>query len=243
MTQTFASFWFGGALSPHSQLCVQSFLDHGHQFRIYSYDANLAVPDGCHVADASQIYNSDKVFFYKGAGEKVSAFSNMFRYRMIFETGICWVDTDVLCTSSTFPHSEYLFARQDDEYFNGAVLRFPRGHEAMRLAAEYCWDVRKTAKWGDLGPRLLTQIVNEYRMESLAVDKQLIYPLHWKEAMLVLDPGKGQQVSQRVTGAVAVHLWNEIFTRNGVDKRALPPEGSYLAQAVERHRSGKYFSK
>ncbi len=242
MGQDFASFWFGGSLSPHSRLCIQSFLDHGYHFALYSYDPALEVPEGCILKDASEIYDRDRVFFYQGDGEKVSAFSNMFRYRMIYETGTCWVDTDVLCTGDAFPTDQFVFARQDDEFINGAVLRFPAGHEAMQLAAEYCWEVRDRANWGDLGPRLLTRVIEEYDLEGAACPTEAIYPIHWREAMWVLDPTLKATVDARVSRAATVHLWNEIFTRNGVDKRALPADGCYLREVVERHRASAFFA-
>jgi hypothetical protein len=247
MGQKFASFWFGGDLPSYSKLCIQSFLDHGHSFHLYSYDSDLKVPDGCVLHRAAEIYSRDKVFFYRGDeyrgdGEKVSAFSNMFRYRMIHETGVCWVDTDVLCVSPAFPTSEFLFAREDVEFFNGAVLRFPAGHEAMRLAAEHCWEVRSVAKWGDLGPRLMTRLIAEYGLEGRATPTQLIYPLHWREAMLVFDPAEKARVFERTTGSLTLHLWNEILTLNGIDTMAPPPAGSYLAETIERHRANGLFS-
>lgn len=234
MSQRFASFWHGGDLSPHAHLCIKSFLDFGHEFHLYTFDRRLRVPSGCQLRDAADFYSEDEVFYYRG-GTKVSAFSNMFRYRMIYETGVCWVDTDVLCMTENFPEAEYIFARQDKNFFNGAVLRLPLGHEAMHLAAEYCWELRESSNWGDLGPRLLTKVIAEYGLEAKGVATSLIYPIHWREAMWALDPEQISEVMRRSEGALTFHLWNEVFCRNGVDNRVLPLDGSFLANAIVRH--------
>lgn len=232
----FASFWYGGQLDPYGQLCVRSFLDHGHDFTLYAYGRTIDVPKGCIIRDAAEIYPEDQVFFYQGGpGGKVSAFSNMFRYKMIAETGKCWVDTDVVCLSDEVPETPYLFARQDDEFFNGAVLRFPIGHEAMSLAAEYCWEARLSAKWGDLGPRLMTRIIDEYDLSGEATPTRIIYPLHWREAGKLFDPEARDDVAERVDEAALLHLWNEIIGRLGIDKNSPPPSGSYLADIFDRY--------
>lgn len=96
----FASFWRDPALSAYEHLCISSFIKAGHEYFLYTYDPNLEVPEECELRAATEFYSQDKVFFYQQtAAPKVSAFSNMFRYRMVHETGYCWVDTDILCLS------------------------------------------------------------------------------------------------------------------------------------------------
>jgi hypothetical protein len=239
----FASFWYQGALTGFEYLCIKSFLDYGHEFFLYTYDDELLTPPGCVVRTAHEFFDEDAVFFYsKNAEKKVSAFSNMFRYRMIYETGLCWVDTDVLCLSENFPMPSYMFARQDSEFYNGAILRLPVGHEAMHLAAEYCWAVRESAVWGDLGPRLVTKIVDEYDLESQACPTEWFYPVHWRNALKLLDPASEKDLTKQIENAHLIHLWNEIFSRHGVNKKKLPPDGSFLANAVERHRVEEQFA-
>lgn len=234
---TFASFWFGDRLSGYEVLCIQSFLDHGHEFHLFTFGEGLRVPSGCIRRDAAEIVAGNRVFFYddKLARGRVSAFSNMFRYQMIHDSGTCWVDLDVLCLDGRIETGDYVFAPQDEFFYNGAVLKFPPGHEAMRLAAEYCWEVRAEARWGDLGPHLLTSLVEDYDLTAHAWPKEIIYPVHWTEAEITLRPEHTEEVARRAADAKFLHLWNEMFTRAGVDKNRPPPAGCYLAEAVRRH--------
>lgn len=241
MTIEFASFWYGGPIPALSKHCLKSFITHGHVFRLFTYDKALVAPEGVIVCDASELYPESSVFFYQGGGGKVSAFSNMFRYRMIYETGYCWVDTDVICNSETFPLSDYLFAQQDAEFYNGAILRFPAGHEAMRLAAEYCWEVRDSARWGDLGPRLFTSIIAEYGLHQKSTETRLLYPIHWREAMTLYDPLQREAIESKVRSALTIHLWNEILSRNRIDPNTMPPSGSYLEVSTRVSGSQIYF--
>jgi hypothetical protein len=40
----FQAFWFGNRLGPCERLCMKSFLDHGHEYDLYSYTP-LLVPE------------------------------------------------------------------------------------------------------------------------------------------------------------------------------------------------------
>ena len=41
-----ASLWIGGRLSFLEQVCLKSFVDHGHRTILYTYGAVAGVPDG-----------------------------------------------------------------------------------------------------------------------------------------------------------------------------------------------------
>ncbi|MCX5578959.1 hypothetical protein [Kaistia terrae] len=232
----FASFWYGQPLSAYEHLCISSFIKAGHSFDLFSYDLEINAPDGCKVRSASEIYPKDKIFFYNEMPTpKVSAFSNMFRYRLVYETGCCWVDTDVLCLNASLSllESEILFARQDAQFHNVAVLRFPAGHEAMRLAAEYCWERRNVSRFGDLGPGLFTQVVAEYGLEEWSRPSSTLYPVHYLESAALFDPQRLDWVLEQISQSDMLHLWNETFDRIGFDKIHRPPPGSYLATVLE----------
>ena len=127
--QTFQAFWFG-QLTACERLCIKSFLDNGHRYVLYSYDRDVDVPGGTEIADAGQIYPRDPVFFY--ANGSVSAFSNMFRWRLLYEKGGWWVDTDVFCLTPRLPSEPYAWAQQEPGIVNGAILKFPKNDALCR---------------------------------------------------------------------------------------------------------------
>ena len=95
----FQSFWAGPSLSPYEHLCLTSFIDRGHAFDLYTFDANLAVPAGVQLRDAATILDQSEYFVYEnGPGRgSPSAFANLFRYKLLQDKGGWWVDTDVIC--------------------------------------------------------------------------------------------------------------------------------------------------
>ena len=68
---------------------MRSFINHGHSFDLYTYDLKMTVPGGVRLKDASQILKKRDYFTYKtGPGKgSPSAFSNLFRYKLLYERG------------------------------------------------------------------------------------------------------------------------------------------------------------
>src|SRR5690242_7467336 len=113
------SFWHGANLPRHCTLCLKSFVDLGHQFHLYTYDDGVAVPEGITLRDAREVLPESSVFFYQigdGVGS-VAGFSNRFRYKLLLEQGGWWVDTDVLCLSSTLPAQDIVFGEESAKRF------------------------------------------------------------------------------------------------------------------------------
>jgi hypothetical protein len=129
-TNTVRMLWHGSPLSLYEELSLLSFVRCGHDVEIYSYD-NLKVPDGVKLRDANEILAEKDVFCYTDGLAKgsFSAFSNLFRFKMLFEKGGIWSDPDVLCLRSLHALSDASVGRVGSKNFlNGAVLKFAKGN-------------------------------------------------------------------------------------------------------------------
>lgn len=234
----FQSFWHGKRLSPYQWLCLTSFRDHGHEFVLYSYD-RIEVPDGIHLRDAAELLPRNRVFFYSrgpGAGS-VSAFSNLFRYRLLHDKGGWWVDADVICLSRDVPADDIVFGWQDRSrtLVGSAILKFPREHRFVAELSKRAQEMGAQVKWGEAGPDLVTKLVREQGLDHLAKDASLIYPLEPADAMHVLMPWYRGVIREKIGGAVFLHLWNEILRRSSVLDAVAPPDHSFLAELCARH--------
>ena len=76
-------------------LSMKSFLHNNHNYHLYTYGDIGNIPEGVLVKDANKILPEKDIFRYQNGS--VSAFSNVFRYKMLFEKGGYWVDTDLVC--------------------------------------------------------------------------------------------------------------------------------------------------
>jgi hypothetical protein len=232
----FKSFWFGESLTPYEVLCIQSFLDHGHTFCVYSYD-RLELPKGAESRDAREILPREEVFFYqRGPGKGgVSAFSNRFRYALLLEEGGWWVDMDMVCLSANYPESQTFFAVEEQGRVNNALLRFPRGHAVMKDCAEFANATGKNIEFGATGPQLLSDTLAKHTLMEMASTSDTCYPVHWRDYLMPFDPAMRSAVENCTGNSIAFHLWNEMLRRIRLDKQKEPPKGSFLDSLFLQH--------
>ncbi len=231
----FATFW-QGPLDPLIYSCLASFPHFGARLRLYSYDSACEVPPGVEWADARDICpNESLVGRYIADGQRSFAkFSNLFRYRMIRKTGLCWVDTDMLCLRAPdFLASPMVFGRQLEPShswtINNAVLKLPPRHPILGdLIKRAAAVVDVDQPWGIIGPALLTELAKKHRIDHHARDIEAFYPVSSDDCWKPLLPEACSEIRAATSAANFLHLWHESFRRHGLDKWAAPPPGSFL---------------
>ena len=234
---TFSSFWYGPSLSPIEWLCLSSFTDRGLDFYLYTYDNNLDAPDGVILKDARAVYPEDDIFFYQhGPGKgSVSAFSNLFRYKLLHEFGGWWVDMDVLYTGAPLPSGPTFYGYQDASIINGAILHFPEKHPLAAAFLKEAETLGEDVTWGQPGPQLITRVIEQQDLTDDSYPPEYAYPVSWQDAPIFYDPEKRGDIEDKLTESNApfVHLWNEILGRVGIQKSIAPPKGSYIDKVAE----------
>jgi hypothetical protein len=237
----FGSFWHG-PLNSFVYACLASFPQAEASLRVFSYDRHIELPPGVCLADARTISPDESLIhrFIANGKPSLATFADMFRYRMMQQTGCCWVDTDMLCLSRpAFKNDGFLFCRQADavgtSLVNNAILRLPSRHPALaelEATAEAAIDVDQ--KWGAIGPFLLTPVLAKYDLTQHALDSHVCYPIEPEQFWKLFLPGYREWADSRVRGASFVHLWSEAIKWSGYDFWACPPVGSYLHEAFGR---------
>jgi hypothetical protein len=232
----FQSLWWGDSITPYEAVCMRSFIDHGHSYHLYSYFPDLKVPDGVVLRDAAELLPKADYFEYTGPGkDSPSAFSNLFRYKLLATHGGWWIDTDVICLSDQISPCNHFFAFESDDIVNGAVLYFGPADPVMIRCLGEVLAIRGHAEWGDLGPRLITKVLRDCGLIAQARPKDSCYAVGWKDALDLLDPSQADSIIERTKSAPFIHLWNEIYRRGGIDKTLRPAPGSFLRQIADRH--------
>lgn len=248
--QPFATFWHG-PLDALTAACMASFPHFGAHLRVYCYDDAVKPPAGVERADARLVCPDDTlVGRYIAAGKpSIATFADMFRYRMIRETGLCWVDSDMLCLRAPdFADDPIVFARQSpyrgEAVVNNAVLKLPPDDPTLNelvAKAEAAADTDQS--WGAIGPFLLTEIAERNGVARLARPFQDFYPVEpghfWKPFL----PAFRAEVEDATRAATFLHLWSELIARSGYDRSIGPPAGSFLHAAFARQGSLAGFSR
>ena len=224
----FSTCWIGGRLLPLAHVCINSFVAHAFDVDLYTYGPVHDAPEGIALRDAESILPRRELFIAHGGVETSTEF---FAYRLLHDVGGWVFDNDVLCNSFDVPDAEVVFAEEIAGKINNAVLRFPKGHAAIRDLLAYVATVDPaTAPWGTTGPLALTKIFGGHpALHGRKLPMETIYPLHWKDAPKVLFPEFTDEVLERTARSPFIHLWGSALREIAFDfTRSRPLPGSYL---------------
>jgi|ERR1700722_15052803 len=222
MNEIIQSLWIGRPLSLIEQLSITSFLQNGHEYHLYCYDEVKNIPAGAILRDAAEILPVSEIFYYRcGAGKgSVSAFSNLFRYKLLLEKGGWWADADVVCLRPFHFAEPLIFASERTPaaiQATNAIFRLPPGHAVARLCYDAaCREDRATLTWGKSGPLLIDRIVRETSLQHFIKAPEVFCPLdNWKWKTLL---EKANPQEPLFTGdSHAIHLWHEHWRRAGLE--------------------------
>lgn len=223
--------WVEGPLSTLERLSIASFLANDHAVHLFTYGDVPNVPDGARVMNANDVLpdGPQRRVLQRGIGAGSWAFfSDLFRYRLLYDRGGLWCDTDIVCLRPlTFTlERPRFFATERTPQASGAgslpvrvascamqaPARDPLLLECFERAAGVDGDA---VPWGSAGPELLTRLINERQLAAELLAPDVFCPIdHWNFISLF-------QGVQLIAGeAYAVHFWNELWRRNFCDKNA-----------------------
>ena len=227
--------WIGNSLSLMEQLSIRSFIANGHEYHLYVFEDVANVPKGVILMDGKEIISADRIFKYK-EHDSVSAFSNLFRYKLLQKRGGFWVDTDLVCLKPFQFFGDYVFAQEeltdDAKRIGTDVIRVPPASEFIQFCLETSEAKNPDSlRWGEIGPDLITAAVPKFGLNRYVQPYTIFNPInwwHWQD--FIHDDIKTQFRIKRKLKAEchSIHLWHEMWRRNGVDKdQTYPPKSLY----------------
>jgi hypothetical protein len=228
------SFWHG-PFSPYEALCLSSFVAAGVEVELFSEAPVAGLPDGVRRRNAREILDQEVAFYrHEFDGPSPSLHSNHFRYTLLEKLGGWWIDTDAMLIASSLPAANIFIARQSDRELNSSVMRFPPGHPMMKVARQRTAARLENARWGETGPKLLTELQPAYAPDMPIAPRQSCYAIGAEEFEKFLLPEARDEVDERTSDSTFVHLWNEMWRKAGVPKNIAPPRGCWLDGMFER---------
>jgi hypothetical protein len=241
--------WIGGALSLLEQLSLASFVKNGHAVHLYVYNRVSNVPAGVTIIDGREIIDEKRIFKYKNEGS-YAGFSNVFRYKLLLDRGNYWCDLDVICLRPFDFDRDYVFSGAikrmllgvlgAQTFIQSCVIKCPTGSDIMR----YCYET-STSKdpnslaWGEIGPNLLQEAVQRFGHRGDVVPHGTFTTVDWMRAKRFVSGSPVVAVVERLKIAryrsYAVHLYNEVWRRNGLDKNGTFPNISIFEELKRRY--------
>lgn len=146
------ALWIGGSLTWLEQLCLKSFVHHGHDTYLFTYGDVKNIPEGVIVRDGRDVLDTDNFILHERT-QSVALFSDLFRFHMIkANPEIIYVDTDVYCVKPIDISSPYIFGYQsylnpERSVVNGAVLKLPGDSKLLHSMLEFMKDEYPQPQW------------------------------------------------------------------------------------------------
>ena len=210
------SLWIGKKISRMEIACMRSFVSLGYKYHLYTYDHIDNVPDEIKICDGNLIVNKKEIFTYnlpnEQGGNSVSAFSNLFRYKLLYEKGGWWVDTDVYLLKK-LPNYDYVLVQEDKNKIASCILKFPPKNKFNQMCYDVC--VNKNSKdlvWGETGPLLVTEISKKLKLNTL--ESHNFLPIKHHDVNYFME-------NIDIPCSYTVHFWNEKWRRLNLCKNKI----------------------
>jgi len=236
------SLWIGETFSNNEQMCLSSYLHHGHSFHLYTYDEIKGVPRGITLCDANEIIPFSRLF--KDSARSYASFADWFRLRLLFLKGGWWVDMDTVCIrpfdiqEPLCFSSERHYALQQDE-INNTYIKAPACEphigKLLQLVEEKLQDGQPVA-WGGIGVYLLRRLLPEHPDFRRYIQPPPVFcPLDWFNLSALICPNDYRPGPE----TLAIHLWNEVWRRGCLDKNAVYHPDSLYEILKKRYLRGE----
>lgn len=211
--------WIGDTISPLELLTIKSFILNGHTFNLWAYNnIKTVLPNGTIIKDANQIIQNKQLFSYRfndqfGHGKgSYAGFSDIFRYKLLYEQGGWWADMDVTCMRPLDFEAPYVFRTHHDLKVVGNIMKCPPKSELMlrcyhQAIAEVDADNRDWNK--------PIQILND-GIEELGLQQYIVEMSNrdsWNDVRKLIAGRKPVSNNWYV-----IHWVNEEWRRNGINK-------------------------
>lgn len=216
----FGSLWIGNPLSKVEQTALASFIYYGHSFTLFVYDMNLKVPKGIVKEDANKIIPESEIFKVQNS---YGPFADMFRYKMIKETGLTWTDTDSICLRSDWDFGDYLFGFEEEERLANGILRMPKDSDLINFLIKNStkYDKDKIV-WSEIGPLLVTKGARRFNVIHHAQPPEVFYPIHFWQWKKIWNRDYTEEVLNKCKDSHTLQIWNQFLNREGINKNKLP---------------------
>lgn len=231
-----AGLWIG-KLSKMEIYSMKSFIKQGHTYHLYTYEPLDNIPNGVIVKDANEIIPKDEIFTLKNY---YLPFSDIFRYKLLYEKGNCWADLDMICLKPIQLDQKFIFSsertiqkgayrnRNYKEIANIGFLKAPPKSDFYKELYEKCMNYHKnkTNKDKIKYMRIMRTLLDKYDYGKYVLPSNYFCPIDWwncKELFMNVEQYKskygcsGYTQTDVLQNCYCVHTWRSIARKKKLD--------------------------
>lgn len=244
MNKELAHFFWEGKISNLELAAVRSFIEHGFEVYIWSYNG-LQI-DGAISKDAGEILPKDyidklevdsSVTVFPVTG-RISILSDLLRLEIVNKFNGWWFDTDCFCLKD---QSEFKKLRKDLKFYATAVeirdgkpeipasVFYAEGDYADELLAQGRSVIAsgRTIAWLD-STRLFTNFAEQKHLTEKMGGVDTVFAISWREMELLIDPKLMSAGLRKIKKSHVAHVYNAQLTDIYQIDKNNPPSGSLL---------------
>lgn len=179
------SVWFGSVFTNIQKLCINSYLNKGHEFHLYTLQPVIGTPEGTVVKDANEFMTRKDIVNFPCNTQA----ADYFRVLMIIKEGGWYVDLDTVCLQPLEFDEPYVFASEEvwaswpnrkpweaqyksssipQDYISNHTFKAPKDSSFLKYIADRIehMDTLRPACWISMGPALFQEGVNKFNLEQ-----------------------------------------------------------------------------
>lgn len=255
--------WVEGPLSYVEQLCVQSFLDAGHDVTLYHYGTVPNVPHGAALKHGSAILDREEFISHSRTGS-MALFSDVFRYHLLSKLDrTIWADTDAYCMRRFDTETGHFYGWESEHHINGGVLCLPQDSPALAGLLEmtgdeygipFWYNAGAKAKlqaradagdpvhvsdlpWGVWGPHAVTAWLQRTGEQKYALPREVLYPVPFRNRRHMVNGRRRAEAEKFLTDRTrSIHFYGRRI-REFLASRpgGLPDQGGLFDHLLKKH--------
>lgn len=229
--------WIGIDLSGLELLTISSFLDQGYEFWLWKYDdIQTQLPEGVVVKNAAEIIPEAQIFSYKNSNQwghgkgSLAGFSDIFRYRLLYEYGGWWTDMDITCLRRLPEKSieGYVFRKHPKLPLVGNIMHVPAKSDLMKNCFEKAISTVDEHNTDWFKPiQILIDEVRKQDLQKHIVDH--LAPPDWWDTIVPF-----MYSAKNVPNTPLIHWMNEEWRTRGIDKNVFVTN-SHLGNLIQNY--------
>lgn len=140
-----SGFWADEFLSPIAELCIRSYLDHGHRFRLYTSQKISNLPEGTEACDACDLLPQQSLSADASHDQSLSMES--LRARFLAHHGGYWTEMDMVCLGKLPACEVPWYVAQAPGLVGTGLIGFDPGHPLFVHLAQLFDDPTAVMPW------------------------------------------------------------------------------------------------